>query len=386
MRRAGAAVVTALLLSVVGCSSSSDAEPSPLSLDWREAALPLAAGVSGAPVVRDAVACGGAWFVVGGVRDAARVTSPAVWRAGADGVSWSPVSVAAESFYGKQNVLFSAACRDGRLVAVGDKPGGAHGNPRTSSWLLDGGGVLREVSARFELFGGPSAVNVSRLVAGPPGFLITGNRVSGAAVWSSADGSAFEVAEGVPGLASDASGVTWAADAVAVDGGWVVAGGLMPAGRPDRDPVGWRSSGDGVWRRLTAEGASGEYEELQRVALAGGVPVALGLRGSALGVWRLESDRWRPVGSFGSVSPSAWSGVRAVAVSGSRLVAAVGDGSAFGLWVSDDGGSGWRPLVSPRAVRGVSGSGLSVSAGPGLLVVSSDDGVSGRVFTAVSAT
>ncbi|MEV0899396.1 hypothetical protein [Actinoplanes sp. NPDC049802] len=354
-------------------------------MDWREAALPLPAGVPGAPVVRDAVACGDGWFVVGGVRDAAGATRPAVWRAGSDGVSWSPVEVAAESFYGKQNVLFAAACREGRLAVVGDKPGGAHGNPRTSSWFLDAGGVLREVAARFELFGGPTAVNVSRLVAGAPGFLIAGNRASGAAVWSSGDGSEFEIAEGAPGLASDGSGLTWAADAVAVDDGWVVAGGLMPAGRPDRDPVGWRSSGDGVWRRLAAEGASGEYEELQRVTLASGVPVALGLRGSVVGVWRLESDRWRPGGSFGSVSPSAWSGVRALAASGPRLVAAVGDGSSFGLWVSEDGGSGWRPMVSPRAVRGVAGSALSVSAGPGLLVVSSDDGVSGRVFTSVSA-
>ena len=46
---------------------------------------------------------------------------------------------------------------------------------------------------------------MARLVAGPAGFLITGNRTSGAAVWTSPDASEFEIIEAAPGLASDAA-------------------------------------------------------------------------------------------------------------------------------------------------------------------------------------
>ena len=46
------------------------------------------------------------------------------------------------------------------MAALGAKFGGAHGYPRTSSWQQTPDGVLREVTAPFELFGGPQAVNV----------------------------------------------------------------------------------------------------------------------------------------------------------------------------------------------------------------------------------
>lgn len=385
MTRASAAVVPVVLFALLSaCSPKSGVEPSPVSLDWREAALVLPAGASRVPVVRDAVVCGGKWFVVGAVRDGQGATSPAAWELSADGASSTSVAVNAESFYGKQNVLYTVACREGVLAAVGAKPGGAHGNPRTSSWVRVADGAFQEVSARFELYGGPAAVSVGRLSAGAAGFLITGNRTSGAAVWSSVDASEFTIAEGVPGLASDAAALTWVSDAVAVDSGWLAVGGVLPTGRPDRDPAGWSSAGDGVWRRSDASGASDEYEELQRVVLVDGVPVASGVRGKVFGVWRWESGRWQPSASFGAVSPSAWSGVRSLAAVGSRLLAVVGDGSAYEVWVSGDGGAGWRRGALPVAVRGVSGSSVSVSAGSGRWALCSDDGVTGRVFTAVT--
>ncbi|HET6533626.1 MAG TPA: hypothetical protein VFH03_23815 [Actinoplanes sp.] len=377
------AVLTTLVIAVSACSSSDDAPPPAVSLAWRQAALTLPAGVSGAPVVRDAVVCGSDWFVVGAVRDREGATGPAAWQSSGDLSSWVPVRVDAQSYYGRQNVLFTVACRDGRLAAVGAKPGGAHGNPRVSSWLRGDDGVLHEVSAAsFELYGGPKAVNVSRMTAGPAGFLITGNRASGAAVWSSADAAEFELSEGTPGLASDPAGITWAADGAGTERGWLVVGGVLPAGRTDRDALGWRSDGDGVWRRVAAAGATAEYEELQRVAVIGGTPVALGVRGPVFGVWRLESDQWRPASAFGSVRPSAWSGVRAVARAGSWVLAAVGDGSAYGLWASGDDGARWQPADLPAPVPGAAGTALSVTAGPGRVVLCWDDGVTGRIYAA----
>ncbi|MBW6434045.1 hypothetical protein KZ829_09880 [Actinoplanes hulinensis] len=375
MGRLLAGVVSLLL---VGCSAGGVPEPSPVPFGWQEAALPSSGDV---PVVREAVWCGDGWFVVGAVRDAAGETRPAVWSS-VDGRSWSVVPVAPRSYYGERSVLVMGACREGRLAAVGWKRGGAHANPRTASWLRAADGVLRELPAPFELYGGPQAMNVSRLDAGDGGFLISGNRMSGAAVWWSGDASRFELRERVAGLASDSSGETWAFDGLAAGSGWLVVGGCLPAGRIDRDVCGWRSV-DGVsWERLIAEGDSSEYEELHRVVLVDGVPLAVGFRGSVFGVWRLEPGRWRPVGSFGSWRASAWSGVHSVVVAGSRLVVSAGDGVGYALWVSSDGGVSWGRVEPPVVVGARPEVALSVTAGGGRLVLVADDGVTGRVYTA----
>ena len=155
MRRAGAALLTCLLV-VGGCTAEPEPGPSPVALPWRGSVVPVPPGGAGRVMLRDAVACPGVWFAVGAVRDASGGTRPAAWSS-VDGAAWSPVRVVAESFYGRQNVLWSAACRDARLVALGAKAGGAHGYPRTSSWRQTADGVVREVIAPFELFGGPRA-------------------------------------------------------------------------------------------------------------------------------------------------------------------------------------------------------------------------------------
>jgi hypothetical protein len=296
------------------------------------------------------------------------------------------VPVAAESFYGRQNVLSSVACHDGVTAALGAKSGGAHGNPRTSSWVRGADGVLREVRAPFELFGGPYAVNVARMDAGPPGFLISGNRMSGAAVWTSADAARFTLHERAPGLASGADGETWAFDAAGLTGGWLVVGGLLPAGRVDRDAVGWRSADGSAWQRVGAAGATGAYEELHRVTVRDGVPVAVGLRGGSFGAWRLAAGAWRPAGSFGTVPPGGASGVRALTVAGGRLFCVTTDGAAYALWVSDDAGAAWRPAGLPRAVPAVAESALAVAGAGGRAVLLSDDGADGRIYVSETGT
>ncbi|PWR05230.1 hypothetical protein DKT68_27980, partial [Micromonospora acroterricola] len=244
---------------------------------WQPLTLPAPPGGAGRLLLRDAAACAGRWFLVGGVADTAGGTRPAAWTS-LDGTTWAVVPIRADSFYGRQNVLLSVACRDGRAAVIGAKVGGAHGYPRVSTWRQRADGTLLEVQASFETFGGPKAVNVSRLAAGAPGWLIVGNRSAGAASWvSSPEAAEFALVEGAPELASDGAGVTWAFDAVAVPAGWVAVGGLLPAGRIDRDPAVWSSPDGRSWRRTVLPGGP-EYEELQRVTLVGGVPAAVGLR------------------------------------------------------------------------------------------------------------
>nr|BFE76887.1 hypothetical protein GCM10020092_101880 [Actinoplanes digitatis] len=180
----------ALVLLVAGCSAA-------VGNAWAQATLPG----PGPHLVRDATACGGRWYAVGGRAGAGGETSPAAWDS-ADGRTWRSLELAPlpGSYYGPRSVLRSVACANGRIAAVGSRGGGAHGNPRVSTWYQRGE-VLAEAPAPFETYGGDTAVDVGPISGGPAGFLIAGNRTSGAAAWISADGTDFRLFEGAPGLA-----------------------------------------------------------------------------------------------------------------------------------------------------------------------------------------
>ncbi|MFC3500351.1 hypothetical protein ACFOOK_05130 [Micromonospora krabiensis] len=338
-------VVVVLLGGCTSGGSDGDDEPRPVEVGWQSLDLPAPPGPAGRLLVRDAVACAGRWFVVGGVADSAGGTRPAAWTS-VDGLAWRGVPVRADSFYGRQNVLYAVGCRAGVAAVIGAKVGGAHGYPRISTWRQAPDGGLVEVQAPFETFGGPKAVNVSRLAGGPGGWLITGNRSSGAAAWVSADAAEFALVEGAPQLASDAAGVSWAFDAVAGPEGWLAVGGVLPAGRIDRDPAVWVSADGRSWRRTVLPG-SRDYEELQRVALVDGVPVAVGLRGGTFGAWRQESSGWVAAGAFGRRAGAGVPSVTGLVAAGGRLVAAVADGERHSVWESADRGATWRPVWTP---------------------------------------
>ncbi|MEH0842345.1 hypothetical protein V6U81_08125 [Micromonospora sp. CPCC 205711] len=348
------AVLGVLAALLVGCDPAADPGPSaspapaPLAADWQQLTLPAPPGPAGRPLLRDAVACAGRWYVTGGVADPSGGTRPAAWTS-VDGTTWATVPIAADSFYGRQNVLYAAGCRGGVLAAIGAKVGGAHGYPRVSTWRQRPDGGLVEVSAAFETYGGPKAVNVSRLAGGPAGWLIVGNRSSGAASWVSPDAADFALVEGAPELASDGRGISWAFDAVGVPQGWLTVGGVLPAGRIDRDPAVWSSADGRAWRRTTLPGTD-RYEELQRVALLGGAPVAVGLRGRAFGAWRRDGEEWLAAGGFGTPAASGVPSVDGLAVVGGRLVAAVSDGAARAVWTSADRGDSWQPVRLPLPV------------------------------------
>ncbi|WP_146228057.1 hypothetical protein [Micromonospora sp. S4605] len=341
------AVLGGFALLLAGCQGSTERDrdnPQPVSPAWQQVTLPAPPGPPGRLLLRDAVACAGRWYVVGGVADAAGATRPAAWTSG-DGSSWTSLPIVADSFYGKQNVLYSVGCRDGVAAVVGAKVGGAHGYPRVSTWRQRDDGALVEVAASFETYGGPKAINVARLAGGPAGWLIVGNRSSGAAAWVSPDAADFVLIEGAPELASDARGVSWAFDAVAGPGGWLAVGGVLPAGRIDRDPAAWTSADGRSWRRTTLPG-SADHEELQRVVLAGDTAVAVGLRGRTFGAWRQSpGGDWVAAGGFGALGAGGVPSVSSLGAAGGRLVAAVSDGARHSLWTSSDLGGSWHEVV-----------------------------------------
>ncbi|WP_439427309.1 hypothetical protein [Micromonospora sp. LA-10] len=386
-----AVTAAALLLGACHAGPRPLPVPAPLRPQWRAVELTLPAGAVGRAVPRDAVRCGARWYVVGGLIDPAGETRPAAWSS-SDGVSWSPIPVRAQTFYGRQHVLYAVACRGDGMAALGAKTGGVHGNPRTGTWVWRPGGPLREAPAAFELFGGPRAVFASRLAAGPGGWLIAGARVDGAAVWASPDAEGFVLREGVDELGSDGRGRTAAYDVAAVGPGWLVVGSLLPPGGTARAPLAWFSADGRVWRRVALpvpEGAAGAAE---RAAAADGGPVVVGPVGDRFAVWRACDDcgspsaapvgtaqGWRRVGGFGAAGPGV-SSVDALAASGRRLVAVTGDGAQRRLWMSRDGGASWLPVITSVPVPDGGDAALAVAVGDDGLFVVTDDGKTSRAW------
>ena len=174
----------------------------------------------------------------------------------------------------------------------------------------------------------------------------------------SPDAAEFALVEGAPELASDAVGrdLRRSTRRRCRTAGWPWAA-LLPAGRIDRDPAVWTSPDGRSWRRAVLPGGP-EYEELQRVALVGGVPVAVGLRGSTFGAWRQDGGRlaW-PRAASGDAGRRGVPAVGSLVAAGDRLVAAVTDGVRHSVWVSADRGGSWREVAMPldRAVGRRSG-------------------------------
>jgi hypothetical protein len=391
MKRFAALVGSILLLACsAACSGhkTPDIRPSagPLGLSWQEVNLPTPAGPAGRLALRDAQTCGGKWYVVGAVlgpgEDPAQVASrPAAWTSD-DGRTWRAMTLQASSFYGKLQTLYTAACKDGKVAAIGAKSGGAHGNPRISTFYQQGDNLIEVTNAAFTLYGGSEAVNVGRLSAGPKGFIIAGNRVTGAAAWLSADATVFRIVENSPGLASDPNLDTQAQDGYVGDNGYVLVGGGLPKGKIDHDPFAWTSPDGDHWTRVALPRDS-QYEDLQRVDRVGDKVVAVGLHGDTFGAWYSATGaEWQVGGRFGSgLSPLA--DVRSMAVAGNAVLVSAQDGTKYGLYTSADGGQTWRTVsMPPGAHPSGSGKGLAVAVGRGELIAAGDDGTTGRIWIA----
>jgi hypothetical protein len=391
------------LLLTAGCAGharTAGGHPSagPTEPAWRAVTLPAAG--AGRVEVRDVAACPGHWYAAGGYLLSDGSTRPALWTS-TDAQRWASVPIRPSSVYGPTQLLSAVACRGGEVAAVGSTAGGAHANPRVSTWFSSGG-RLDEVPAPFELYGGPDAIGVGRIAAGPTGWLITGtwwdaNRQPGAAVWFSPDGRSFRRVDADPALESDTRGLTTAVDAAggavgpgaplgngsAAPGFTVVGNTITPGSRTAaRDPVVWTSPDGLSWRRVSVP-ASAEDEAPERVVSYGGGVLAVGERGGGFGAWLGTGGRWRPVGRFGRFAGTDTAPlVTGLAVGAAqRAYALLGDGTRYRLWASADLAS-WTELALPATVP-VGGQRLvSLTGTGGRLLLAAEDGSATRVWTA----
>ncbi len=364
-------VLVALLLAGCTGTPSAPAAPGPR---WRAGTLPAAGTVT----LADLVACAGRWYAVGAVAGSDGVGRPATWES-ADGREWTSLTTVPATYYGTRHLLYAAACVGDRLGVLGAAPGGAHGNPRTGTWYLRGHALV-EVPAPFEQYGGPRAAGVTRIGAGPAGFVIAGNRLDpgaglGAAVWTSADGVTYRLVEDDPALVSTAALTTAAHDAVTGPGWWLAVGDRAPTrrGRTDRDPAAWTSR-DGLHWSVLDVPATTEDETLDRVAPYGDGVLAVGTAGSAFAAWRGgPAGGWRRTGRFGSTAGDAVPRVCALAADGDRIFATVATGPGIGLWQTTDGVR-WERVPVPVAEPARPDRTLLVAATAGGTMIGTADG------------
>jgi hypothetical protein len=380
------------VLLVGACTAErADVVPSQTSLTWRQVVLPT--DPRGRDMVRATAACDGRWYASGAILGSDGTTSPALW-ASTDGRTFTSVPTHAVSVYGPSDVLYGLACRGADVVAVGAKNGGAHGNPRTSTWLRRGGGPLTEVFAGFELFGGPSAGFVGQVAGGTPGYLIVGARIDahggpGAAVWQSADGSAFSLIDDDPALESDAKGQTELHGDVVTPDGYVAVGGITPTGSrlAARDPMAWRSSDGRTWQRVAFPQTAGDDVMLQVASVPDGL-LAIGSDGVGFRAWTADANgtTWHAGSMFGGAGDGTTvPTVSSLAVVGSTVYAVVTNASSYELW---RGGlrSTWQRATVPVTVAAAPvATGprvMSVAASGGTLMIAADDGRHATVWFA----
>ncbi|GAA1949515.1 hypothetical protein GCM10009798_05900 [Nocardioides panacihumi] len=382
----GLTLTLGLAPALAACTGHADDAP---DRRWRAVSLPLPPGPSGRIAVREATRCGDSWYVVGGVfldhptQD--QDSRPAAWRS-TDGRAWTPLAIDARTFWGQRAILASVACAHGTVAVVGARSGGAHGNPRVTTFYEDAAG-LHDVDAPYTQYGGEQATNVGPIAGGAGGWLITGNRVSGPAVWTSPTGHAFTIHEGAPGLANDATVTALAQDAAWDGRQWVVVGGgngNAPGDSLDRQPEAWTSPDGATWSRETVPGSL-QFDDVERaVATPDGV-LALGLRGSSFGSWHRHAT-WTEGETFGhlpsdaSKSPFVASLSMRVTSGADDFWATTSDGARYALWRSADGDS-WTKVATPTRAPDTGGEHiLSVAADAAGVLLLSDDGARGRIW------
>jgi hypothetical protein len=379
--------MTALLgcvaVGAAACTSADEGHRTPASIEmaWEQVTLPAPPGPGGRIAVREAVECDGTWWLVGGVFGDVE-SRPAGWRSDDDGRTWAPLRFAPRGYWAHLAVMSSVACRGESVVMVGAKSGGAHGNPRVTTWHQRGDGAFTDVLAPFSLFGGDQAVSVERVAAGPDSWLIAGNRTAGAAVWVAEDERTFELVDEDPALVRDERVDTLAIAQVHDGDGWTVVGSGHVDGRVDRVPMAWVSRDGRTWARQDVPTGEG-FTDLERVARSDGGLLAVGLRDDGFGAWRRTDGRWSAAESFGRLDPEgqAFAGSSSLATSGDRALAAVSDGTSYSLW-GHLGDEDWLRVEVPVTPTAAGEHVLTVGATEGTVLLVADDGETGRVWRA----
>ncbi|NNC13599.1 hypothetical protein HII28_17165 [Planctomonas sp. JC2975] len=276
MLRAGTAAAVALV-ALVGCTAS-EPGPSPtrstsevVSQGWTEIPVPTA----GARVLvflivgNRTLALGSVWH--GSTR------APAAWST-TDFARWTALTVHPVTGYGRLAEFTMGAVdttdrhTPGRIVAWGQAFGGAHSNPRPTTWTGSPGaphtsGMLTEHEQPFTMFGGEDAIATDAEAAYGGTMLLAGSWDSrttldgpgryGAAVWLSGSGTTWTRHTDLAGLSSSNGEQTSAVGAAAGPTGFVLVGASARYGQsgPPSTALAWFSNDGLAWQRVALPNA-----------------------------------------------------------------------------------------------------------------------------------
>ena len=301
------------------------------------------------------------WWAAGSFVDATGQHRPGLWRS-YDTQTWSRIPTAPITGYGEISELYSVAVSQNGLVAIGAATGGAHGNPRTVSWVLRPDNVLQEVAAGFELYNGPRQIAVRAVSAAPNGWVIIGARNNqnnrlGATSWTSTTGEDFVIHDDEPALSSQPGEQIIGLDVTRQGDRLIAVGerGVPRKGAIDTDGIAWTSNDGATWTRwsprsLTLGGRNAE--RAQRVAVFGSRIV---IGGTVTDTTKTRFVAWTTLdgvawhrSSLPQLGKSAdvLSNVTGVAANGHKLFVAARVGGRLRL-VASSNGQRWHSLALP---------------------------------------
>jgi hypothetical protein len=293
-----------MLVGLVACTGAHSSPQQPAAGTTSAARPPVMVTWSPMPAVPGAtsltwVTSAGEQVLVSGQRGTGDAAPPGLWRD--DGHGWDDIDLAPVTYYGRRAQLYRVVSDGRRVVALGRRIGGTHGNPRVTSWTGTLAGV-HETEQPFELFGGPDAIAVTDLALGPSGGVVLGawahhGDPAGAAVWLE-QGDTWRRYDEAPGLASEVTDVgseLTMPEALAVRAGAPVIVGWtvhLAAGQLAFRASMWRQEGPG-WQevRLPAVGDA----QARAVTCGPGECTVVGSASGSLAVWVVRGSAVRAV-------------------------------------------------------------------------------------------
>ncbi|HEV7648711.1 MAG TPA: hypothetical protein VGP26_11155 [Actinophytocola sp.] len=283
MRNRSALLLLAVSLVLAGCGPDQPDEPG--AIRFTEVRLPAGAKPMVLTPVGDALLIG--------VRRDGRPVVPGLLRRDADG-KLADVPVNPAGMYGEEAFWYSIAADASKIVAIGGKTGGAHGNVRWSTW--DGSAAaLTEKPQPFSTFGGYGGGDLVDAVLTPAGPALIGtwqNPTVGLDIMVWRPDGKYWVRQPVAGTALEnkADSLKFPLAAASVGGGAVIVGWELSGGR--QHPAVWRST-EGVtgWTmtRLPDAGRAGAALSVQ---CTDATCTAAGWVDGNLALWTLSGTSW----------------------------------------------------------------------------------------------
>jgi hypothetical protein len=286
MRIRPAVLLLTVSLALVGCGPDQPDEPG--AIRFTEVRLPAGAK----PMVLTPV---GDTLLIG-VRNDGRRIVPGLLRRAADG-TLADVPVSPAGMYGEEAFWYSIAADAGRIVGIGGKTGGAHGNVRWSVW--DGANAsLTEKPQPFSTFGGYGGGDLVDAVLTPAGPALIGtwqNPTVGLDIMVWLPAGRYWVRQPVAGTALEnkKESLKFPLAAAGAGDGAVIVGWELSAGR--QHPAVWRSTTGVTGWTMTRLPDAGHAGAALSVHCTNTTCTAAGWVDGNLALWTLSGSTWTRV-------------------------------------------------------------------------------------------